>query len=41
MPSMKGSSGSKWEPSVIYLLVLVFAELAIMAALRTFTKNGG
>lgn len=33
--------GSTWEPSVIYLLVLVVAEIAIMAALRTFTHHGG
>lgn len=36
-----GGAGSKWEPSVIYLLVLVFAEIAVMGALRTFTKHGG
>lgn len=43
MPSMRGGggNGSKWEPSVIYLLALVFAEIAIMAGLRSFTKHGG
>lgn len=33
--------GSTWEPSVIYLLVLVVAEIVVMASLRAFTKHGG
>lgn len=36
-----GSDGSKWQPSVVYLLVLVVVEIAAMAMLRTFTKHGG
>jgi len=33
--------GATWQPSVVYLLVLVIAEIVIMASLRTFTKHGG
>lgn len=35
----KGSSD--WQPSVVYLLVLVAVEIAIMGVLRTMTKHGG
>jgi len=42
---MKYGSGSgggqSWQPSVVYLLVLVVVEIAVMGALRTFTKHGG
>ena len=37
---MKNQSG-QWEPSVLYLLGLVIAEIAVMGALRYFTKHGG
>lgn len=37
---MKNQAG-QWEPSVLYLLTLVIAEIAIMGVLRYFTKHGG
>lgn len=37
---MKNQSG-QWEPSVLYLLGLVIAEIVIMGSLRYFTKHGG
>jgi hypothetical protein len=37
---MKNSSG-QWEPSVLYLLGLVLAEIVIMGSMRYFTKHGG
>lgn len=36
-----GAGGQSWQPSVIYLLVLVVAEIVIMGILRTYTKHGG
>jgi hypothetical protein len=30
-----------WEPSVKYLIVLIFAEILLMGVLRTYTKHGG
>lgn len=38
---MPGGDGSAWQPSVTYLLVLVIVEIAIMGALRAYTKHGG
>jgi hypothetical protein len=35
------NAGGSWEPSVLYLLGLVFVEIAAMATLRYFTKHGG
>lgn len=35
------SGGGTWQPSVVYLLVLVVVEIAVMGALRTLTKHGG
>lgn len=37
---MKNKTG-EWEPSVLYLLGLVIAEIMIMGTLRYFTKHGG
>lgn len=34
-------TGGNWEPSVKYLLVLVFAEIFAMGVLRSITKHGG
>jgi hypothetical protein len=39
--SSAAASGKTWEPSVLYLLGLVIAEIIIMGALRTVTKHGG
>lgn len=33
--------GTKWEPGVKYLLILVIAEILVMGVLRTMTKHGG
>lgn len=36
------SSGTtNWHPGVVYLLVLVLVEIAVMGALRSLTKHGG
>jgi hypothetical protein len=40
MRGMKSGTG-QWEPSVLYLLGLVIAEIALMSTLRYFTKHGG
>ena len=36
-----GKGSSDWQPSVVYLLVLVAVEITIMGVLRTMTKHGG
>ena len=38
-----GSIGgaTAWEPSVKFLLVLLVAEVFIVAGLRAYTKHGG
>jgi hypothetical protein len=41
MPFKPGTGGTPWEPSVIYLLVLVAVEIAAMGVLRSMTKHGG
>lgn len=35
------NGAASWHPTVLYLLGLILAEIAIMAALRTLTKHGG
>lgn len=30
-----------WQPGVVYLLVLIFAELVVMGAMRGMTRHGG
>jgi hypothetical protein len=30
-----------WEPGVVYLLALIFAELILMGVMRTMTRHGG
>jgi hypothetical protein len=43
MPNFGSGSGngSSWEPSVLYLLGLVFVEITIMGIIRAYTKHGG
>lgn len=36
-----GASGTDWEPSVRYLLVLLIAEVFVFGVLRTLTNHGG
>lgn len=35
------TGSTKWEPGVVYLLVLVVVEITAMGILRSFTKHGG
>lgn len=30
-----------WQPGVVYLLALIFAEIVVMGVLRTMTRHGG
>jgi hypothetical protein len=36
-----GGGMQAWEPSVVYLLALVLAEIIIMGIIRSLTKHGG
>lgn len=35
------ASSSKWHPTIVYLLVLILAEIALMGVLRSQTRHGG
>jgi hypothetical protein len=41
MASYSTTSGSTWQPGVVYLLSLLAVEIIIMGVLRTMTKHGG
>lgn len=41
MYGKSSGAGGAWEPSVVYLLVLVVVEITVMGILRGMTKHGG